>query len=135
MRKSLLLTASVLLLTAPAYANSNAGSKLFVSADPQPADLTQAQYEALTWVEVKLVGNHGETGSNTNILTYDTWDTDVIQKAKGITDAGSPAVECARVPTDPGQIILRAQALTNFNYAFRMDRNDPATVGGTPTTI
>lgn len=116
-----------------AYANANAGSKLYVCATPQQNDLDRAGYEALTWVEVKAIGNHGETGSNTNILSYDTWDTTVIQKAKGMTDAGSPEIEVARIPTDPGQTILRNGAATNLNYAFKMVRNDAAVVGGTGT--
>lgn len=118
-----------------AFANTNAGSKLYVCATAQQADLDRAGYEALTFVEVKSVGNHGETGSNTNILTYNTWDTDVAQKGKGVTDAGSPEIELARVPTDPGQRILRAAADTPLNYAFKIVRNDPAIVGGTGTVI
>lgn len=118
-----------------AFANANAGSKLYVCTTAQQSDLDRAGYEALTYVEIKAIGNRGETGSKTNILSYDTWDTDVTQKAKGITDAGSPTLELARIPTDPGQIALRAAALTNLNYAFKEVRNDPAVLGGTPTTI
>jgi len=117
------------------FANTNAGSKLFICATEQAADLDQTAFEALVYVEVKGVGSVGEAGINTNILTYDTWDTDVIQKAKGISDAGSPELEIARIPTDPGQILLYAAAATNFNYAFKIEKNDKATGGGTPTTI
>ena len=140
MRTLALLAASAALVTGCGSlpfvtANANAGSKLYVCATPQNSDLSQAAYEALTWVEVKAIGNHGETGPNTNILTYDTWDTVVIQKAKGTTDAGSPEIEVARIPSDPGQQILRAAAKTNFNYAFKMVRNDKATTNGTPTVL
>jgi len=141
-KKSLFLTVALaafapLTLTSGVFANTNSGSKFYVCADAQAADLDQAAYEALTWVEVKSVGSFGETGSNTNILTYDTWDTRVAQKAKGITDAGNPTVECARIATDPGQIILRTQGdgLNALEYAFKIERNDKATPAGTPTTI
>lgn len=116
-------------------ANTNAGGKLYVCATPQQNDLSQAAYEALAWVEVKGIGNHGETGASTNILNYDTWDTIVIQKAKGTTNAGDPEVEVARIPSDPGQIIMRNAAKTNFNYAFKMVKNDKATIDGTPTVL
>jgi hypothetical protein len=116
-------------------ASTQAGRKLYVCSTPQPTDLNAAAFAALTWVQVKAVGAHGEAGSNTNILTYDTWDTDVIQKSKGITDAGSPEIELARIPTDAGQIILRAAALTDFNYAFKVEGNDEPEPGGTPTII
>lgn len=133
---AVLLASTVLAVAKPlAFANTNAHGKLYVCATPQNIGLVQGDFEALTWVEVKSVGSFGETGANTNILTYDTWDTDVIQKAKGITDAGSPEIELARIPTDPGQLTMRAAALTNLNYAFKTVRNDPATVGGVGTVI
>lgn len=119
-----------------AFANSNAGSKLFICATAVTAlPMDETALDALVYVEIKAVGSVGETGVNTNILTYDTWDTDVIQKAKGMTDAGSPEIEVARIPTDPGQVALRAAAKTNLNYAFKIERNDPVTVGGDPTII
>jgi len=114
------------LLALKAFANANAASKLYVCATPQNVDLAQVDYEALTWVEIKAVGSRGETGKITNILNYDTWDTSVTQKAKGITDAGSPDLEVARIPTDPGQMILReaGEVGNNNNYAFREVRAD-----------
>ena len=117
-----------------AFANSNAGSKIYISPTPANSDLILADYQAISnWIEIKSIGNMGETGSTTNILNYDTWDTSVTQKAKGITDAGSPTLEVARIPTDPGQVALRAAALTNLNYPIRIVRNDPVTVGGVGT--
>lgn len=116
-----------------AFLNTNSGSKLYVCATPQAVALDQAGYEALVWVEVKSVGNHGETGSNTNILTYDTWGDDVTQKGKGLTNAGDPEIEVARLPTDPGQIILRNAALTRYYYAFKIESNDRNVDAGTPT--
>lgn len=139
MRKTLLTSAALsalLLTTLPiAYANTNSGAKVYVCATPQPTDLDAAAYAALTWVLISNLGNHGETGSNTNILTYDTWDTKVIQKSKGITDAGSPEIEVARLTSDAGQTILRDAAKTNFNYAFKMERNDKPNETGTGTIL
>lgn len=109
---------------------ANSGGKLYIGVDSGTAqakaensDLTQAGYEALTWLEVKSMGSHGETGSNTNVLSYDTWDTTVTQKAAGITNAGDPEVELARIPTDAGQIELRRAGLPANrvnNYAFKI---------------
>lgn len=116
-------------------ANTNAAKKLYISSVPVETDLNRAGFEALTWIEVKAVGSFGESGSTTNILSYDTWDTLVTQKAKGITDAGSPEIEVARLPLDPGQILMRNAARVNFNYAFKIVGNDPLSIGGQPTTI
>lgn len=115
-------------------ANTNANSKWYVCATAQNEDLTKAEYEALTWVLISKVGNVGETGKSTNVLTYNTWDTDVADKSKGVTDAGSPTIECARMPDDAGQEILRTAAGVGNNnkYAFKEERAD-APVGGTGT--
>lgn len=119
---------------ATAFANTNAASKLYVCATAQNSNLNETAFAALTWVEIKYVGSLGETGKTTNILTYDTWGDAVAQKAKGMTDAGSPELEVARSADDPGQIILRtASAVGNNNsYAFKEERAD-APAGGTPT--
>jgi hypothetical protein len=132
-----LFLAALVTAQASAFLNTNAGGKLFICTTPQPTDLDATAYAGLTWVQIKGVGNHGETGSKTNILNYNTWDTDVIQKGKGTTDAGSPSIEVGRLATDAGQVALRAAALTNYNYAFKIERNDkPNTnVGSKPTTI
>lgn len=115
--------------------NTNSGSKLFVCSTAQPNVLNLAGYQALAWVLVGGVGSVGEIGNNQNVIEYDTWDDDVVDKGKGMTNAGSPEVEVTRRPSDAGQIILRAQALVNLTYAFKIQRNDPATVGGNGTII
>jgi hypothetical protein len=133
---SRLLAATALTGLLPvAFVNTNAQSKLYVCATPQFNDLDATAFGGLTWVEVKGVGSHGEVGTTTNILTYNTWDTDVVQKAKGTSNAGDPQIELARIPTDPGQDILRDAAATNFNYAFKIERNDKPSLDGTPTII
>lgn len=135
--KHVVLAAALLTsaLTPIAFANTNAGSALFICATPQPNDLDRAGFEALAWVKITAMGHMGETGSKTNILHYDAWDTAVIQKTKGLTDAGSPTVEVARLPFDAGQIILNTASDVNFNYAFKIVRNDPIVAAGLPTVI
>lgn len=115
-------------------ANTNAFSKWYVCATPQNNNLTQSDYASLTWTLISKVGNVGETGKSTNVLTYNTWDTEVADKAKGITDAGSPTLEVAREPDDAGQEILRAAAAVGNNnkYAFKEERAD-GPLGGTGT--
>jgi hypothetical protein len=135
MKKLLMMTTALTLIAPIAFANSNAGSKLYICTTAQDSDLTKTAYEALTWVEVVGVGSFGEVGTQTNILTYDTWDTDVIQKAKGMSNAGDPEVEVARNPSDTGQTALRTAADTNNNYAFKITRNDTPSGGTSPTTI
>lgn len=114
-------------------AKSLTGAKWYVCATPAENDLTQAEFEALTWVEVKNVGSVGELGPKTNVISYDELGSDVTQKSKGLTDAGSPAVECARNPTDAGQLAMRTATKTNFNYPFKYEKNDAPNVTKTNT--
>lgn len=102
---------------------TNSGSTVGICVTPQVGNLTESAFEALTYVEIGAVGNFGERGANTNILTYDTWDTDVAMKGKGITNAGDPQLEVAQNLADPGQIALRTAALDKAgNYAFKVTR-------------
>lgn len=121
--------------TASSFLNTNAGSKVYICATAKNVDLAQSEFEGLTWVQVKAIGNFGETGTSTNVLSYDTWDTEVTQKAKGISNAGDPVIEVARLPLDPGQIILRNAAKQPLSYAIKIERNDKATEGGTGTIL
>lgn len=122
-------------------ANTNSGRKLYIAVtapngqvpEPQPTDLLLAAYEALDWTEVKDVGNIGQTGMDTNLVSYDTLATEVTQKQKGISNAGDPEVECARNPKDKGQIAMRAAAATRYNYAFKIEDADAPDVTSSNT--
>ncbi|PJL44750.1 hypothetical protein [Stenotrophomonas maltophilia] len=107
-------------------AKTNSGTKLHICVTPQNEDLTVAEFAALTYVQVKKVGSIGERGINTNIVSYDTLDTLVALKGKGITNAGDPQVEVAEDLTDPGQVALRAAGAPNVPdaYAFKVERAD-----------
>lgn len=109
-----------------AEAKTNAGSKLSICVTPQNADLDQAAFTGLTYVQVKKVGSIGERGINTNIVQYDTLDTLVALKGKGITNAGDPQVEVAEDLTDPGQVAMRAAGAPDVPdaYAFKVERAD-----------
>lgn len=116
-----------------ATAIANMGRKLFICEDPQNDDLTVIEYAALDWVEVGMVGNIGETGTQENIITYDTMDTTVTQKQKGIANAGDPTIEVAYDANDLGQLAMRDAAETRSAYAFKFEFDDALTSGGTPT--
>lgn len=119
-------------------AQTLANSKVYICATPQNVDLSQGDYESLTWVEVGSVGNLGETGKSTNILTYNLITGAVVDKAKGLTDAGSPTLEVARIANDAGQQILRTAGAIGNNanrYAFKFVYSDSPVIGGTGTTF
>jgi len=111
--------------------NTNSGRTFGICATPQPDDLDEAGYAALTYIDVSTVGSLGETGNTQNILSYDAWNTRTVQKQKGMTNAGDPELECADDPTDAGQDALKAAAATKFYYAFKIEGDDKLTPGGT----
>ena len=111
--------------------NTNSGRVFRICTTPQPDDLDLAAFQALTYVEVSTVGSLGETGNQQNILSYDSWNTHVIQKQKGMTNAGDPELECAADASDAGQAAMKAAAATKFYYAFEIEGDDKLTVGGT----
>lgn len=105
-------------------ANSQSGKTFFISTTAQNSDLTDHAtlgFPGLTYTQVGSVGKYGETGISTNVLTYPTLDETVTQKAKGMTNAGDPQIECARVPTDAGQVAMRAAGAPGVTdaYAFK----------------
>jgi hypothetical protein len=115
---------------------TNSGAKFYIAVDdvtgealPQTTDLDALGFEALTWLEVKAVGSVGETGTQTNIVSYDTLGTDVTLKGKGISNGGDPEIECARIPNDPGQIEMRRAASTRASYAFKYEQDDAVSAG------
>jgi len=118
------------------FEGTNAGGTFYACATAQAtAPANAAAYAALTWVKVSSVGSVGEMGVQTNILSYDTWDDDVVRKQKGMSNAGDPSIEVARIDNDPGQIILRNQARTKLRYAFKIEYDDAPEVGGSGTTL
>lgn len=112
---------------------TNAAGKFYICETPQPDDLEQEDYEALVWVEVANVGSLPESGTTTNIVSYDTLDTEVTSKAKGISDAGEGELEVAFAAEDPGQVALRTAALTKFYYATKRELTDAPSAGFTNT--
>jgi len=116
-------------------ADTNKGRKVYICATVKPSDLTQEQFEALTWVQVGKVGNVGDFGRQTNIVSYPTLDTEYQQKSKGISNAGDPPIECARAYNDAGQILMRTAGAPTARYSFalKIEENDKPTADYTNT--
>lgn len=113
---------------------SNSSGKFYVCATAQNSTLAKTDYEGLTWVEVGGVGSIGEMGNQQNVLTYDTWSDTVVQKAKGMTNAGDADLEVARDADDAGQNVLRSVAGNPDKYAFKIVYDD-GTNGNTGTVV
>lgn len=107
------------------YTHSNV--QFFVSQQAYSNDLNLSAFKAITgWIAVGSVGSLPERGISTNMLTYDTVNTLVAKKAKGITDAGTGKLECARDSADVGQIKMTAIGQPSYfgSHAFKMIKQD-----------
>lgn len=99
----------------------NKGRKFYFSTTAQPDDMTELEYEGLSWLEVDCVVNVGETGSAPNVLSQNCWGSSVTQKQLGILDAGDPTVEVGVNYDDPGQNAMRDAANDGNFYAFKIE--------------
>jgi len=115
--------------------NTYKDAVISICTTPQNSDLDKAGFEALTYVQVKKVGNAGDWPADENVLSYNTLDRKVSSKGKGLINAGSPVVECARTYDDPGQIAMRAAGDTALEYAFKLELNDSPNPGTVTNTV
>ena len=107
--------------------------KLYICETPQPADLLQAEYEGLTWVEIGNIVTLPDFGVSDNIVTQDYINTDVSQKRKGFRNASDTEVVVGYLPEDAGQVALRDAAETKFNYALKLEQSDAPDASTTNT--
>jgi hypothetical protein len=95
---------------------------------------TLAEYEALTWVEVREIEDLGNVGDVSTEVTGAAIGDSRVRKAKGARNAGTMNVICFdTVPLDAGQVAVIAAEATYSNYAFKIENPPPAT--GTAATI
>lgn len=94
------------------------GRQVSICATPQNEDLTKSEFDGLSWVPVSNCGMLGESGPSTNLPSYDEFDTMVIQKSKGLTDAGNPTLEVSLNLGDTGQNLLRTVADPDDDNAY-----------------
>lgn len=100
------------------------GAIVSISTTAPTLPLNAAAFAALTYTDIGSVGNLGDYGAAPNMVNYNTLDTQVMSKAKGVEDAGELAIEVARIFDDVGQIAMRAAAATKFNYAIKVEYAD-----------
>lgn len=111
------------------------GGKLFISSADVSADLDQAGYEALTWVEITGKVSFPEMGISANMVSRDLIEDDITDFQKGFATAGQSDFEVAPDHSDLGQVeLLEAGAAAyRFKRGFKIEHNDKLTSGGTNT--
>lgn len=100
---------------------TNFGGTFAISTTAANADLTQSGFEALTYTQVPNLGSHGDTGVTQNVVSYSTWDRNVVSKGKGEADAGSPTLEFLDITSAGLDLLLAAADVDDNNsYAFKL---------------
>lgn len=116
----------------------NKGTVFEMCVTPQPADLTQIQFAALTYVPVCCVTEVPPVGSESEIVS--AFCIDGTEKVAVGASTGAELEVSAMYEADCiGQDTIRVAAMaeSSTSYAFRVVRPDgrPAPAGQTPTTI
>lgn len=110
-------------------------SAFFICEAPQNSDLTQAEYEALTWVEVEKVVTLPDFGYTTNVVTQDYIATDMSQKRKGFKQGSESELVIGHDPDATGQDALKVATETRGSFAFKMELSNSPNPATTTNTI
>jgi Lambda phage tail tube protein, TTP len=108
-------------MTAPTTVQSMAGATLAVSA-VLPATFDSAGYAASSMVYTPIgeVEDYGDHGLTRTITKFTPVDTAIVAKRTGAKDYGEMNLKIGNVPSDEGQVILRAAVESNDPRAFKM---------------
>lgn len=119
-----------------AVVSTTLGSKIYISdGSVTNATDTQAEYEALTWIEIAGVAEIPEFGDASESVNYDVIGEGRRRKQKGIRDAGDVALRMAFDSSDTGQQEIILAEASSLNWAFKVELDDAITVSGTNTTF
>ena len=114
--------------------STSSGAKFYIGPVDNSAVL-QAEYEALTFVEVNEVESISEFGDQASTVTATTLADARVRKRKGVRDAGDITVVVLRDPLDPGQLDMVAAEATEFTYACKVEFADAADANDTDTVV
>jgi hypothetical protein len=112
------------------------GAKIYIGSASMPrpdADVSESDFSAVSWVEVKYWQSMGKIGDSAALITTPLIGEGRDLKQKGTRNAGQMQNKFAVSATDSGQLAMIAAEATAYNYPFRIVFND-APDGGTPTS-
>jgi len=106
-------------------AQTHIDAVLAISDLPQNDDLDESGFASLEYIDIEGLVNLDNTGVQQNIVSQNTWDTDVTQKGKGFRTGNDPTATIAMPSTfGAGLQAMLAAAETANNYAFRITYAD-----------
>jgi len=100
---------------------TNFSGTFSISTTAQNDDLTLSGFTGLTYTPVPNMGILGDSGVSQNVVSFSTWDRNVVAKGKGEADAGSPTAEFLDVVSAGMTLMLAAADVDDANsYAFKV---------------
>lgn len=102
---------------------TNAGTVVSISAGV-PASYNQAGFEALTYTEVGEITTLGDRGRTYEDVSYNTLGERGTVHLKGSFDEPETPFEMVAARADAGQIIMKAAAASDNEYAFKVEYNN-----------
>lgn len=100
---------------------TNFSGTFSISTTAANDDLVLSGFAGLTYTAVPNLGSLGDSGVSQNVVSFSTWDRNVIAKGKGEADAGSPTAEFLDVVSAGMTLMLAAADVDDANsYAFKV---------------
>jgi len=111
--------------------SATAHSKFFIGTSK--ACLVLADYTSDTYVEVTSISDLGEVGDSSDEIKFLAIGNARVLKLKGTRDAGDITITVGRDHSDPGQLAMKAAAIVDNGFNFKVQLNDAA--AGAPSMI
>lgn len=114
--------------------NINLGSKLYICATAQASTLTEAQFEALTWVEIDDIVTFPSISEEVSMPTQTYVNRNRAVFQKGVYTGIATEVVVGYDYTDAGQDALYTASQASGKYAFKYVGVDTPNSGTTTNT-
>lgn len=101
------------------------GATLAISAT-LPATYDAAGYGAttITYTAIGEIENYGNHGVTATIVEFTPIDTAVVAKMKGSKNYGTMTLSVGSIPTNAGQVILKAASESTAHYSAKLTYPD-----------
>lgn len=113
----------------------NLGGKLYICATAQASNLTEVQFEALTWVEIEQVLTMPSIGETDNFVSQTYVKDGRARFKKGVTSGNATEIVVGYDYSDAGQDALATASASRNIYAFKRVLTDSPNDVTTTNTI
>lgn len=104
--------------------NTASGAKLYICATPTPDADTQAEFEALVWVQIKGIESVGRIGRTKKTSTFTALEDGEERIFPGAYQAINLEVVAGKNSSDPGQQEVATAVGTKFRFPMKLELAD-----------